>query len=179
MHMHAKAYHVLNSNSARSWACVLPFLFRVVVPVSIGAAIYLFFRTTSLLVFHWLSAVNLLEPTLIVRGWLAEITLPNWLLYSVPDGLWVYAVTSWMILIWQRRPPFLWLFVGVALGLGGELGQAIGIVPGTYQHLDIVSYIAGFLLACLHLEYIHETSPIVRFRIAGNDRVRVWERRHE
>ena len=156
-----------------------PYILHVVVPVAIGAAVYLLFRTTSLLVFEWLRSIGLLETTLAVRGLVAGINPPEWLLYCLPDGLWVYAVTSWMILIWKRNPPLPWLFVGVALGVGGELGQAVAIVPGTYQHLDMVFYVAGFLGACFQLEYSDETSRILWLRIAGNDRVRLWKRRHE
>ena len=171
--MDANACRPVDLTSTRRFPWGLTFTLHVALPIAIGAAIYLFFRTTSLLVFEWLRAVSLFELTLTARGLLSGISLPNWLLYSLPDGLWVYAVTSWMILIWDRNPPLPWLFVGVALGVGGEFGQAIAIVPGTYQHLDMLFYIAGFFAACFHLEYTDETSPTFPVGIARNDRIRV------
>jgi hypothetical protein len=106
----------------------------------------------------------------------SEIVLPEWLLYSLPDGLWVYAITSWVIMIWNRDPPLAWLVIGAALGIGGELGQVIGIVPGTYQHLDMVFLTCGFLIACLQLEIRYETSLPFRIRFVGHDCLRLWKR---
>lgn len=177
--MEVKAHAPVNSGCRRRRALILRFLFHVVMPISIGTAIYLLFRTTSLLVFDWLDAVTLLEPTIVARGMFSGISLPAWLLYSAPDGLWVYAITSWMILIWDRRPPLPWLLAGVALGVGGEIGQAIAMIPGTYQHLDVLFYVGGFWAACFfQLESFHESPYVLRSGIAGNDIVRVWERRH-
>jgi hypothetical protein len=174
--MDAQACQPVDVTSTRGFPCALAFTFHVAFPIAIGAAIYLLFRTTSLLVFEWLRAVSLFELTLAARRLLSGISLPKWLLYSLPDGLWVYAVTSWMILIWDRNPPLLWLFVGVALGVGGEVGQAISIVPGTFQHLDVIFYVAGFLAAYFDLEYGHETSRTFPVGIARNDPVRVRKR---
>jgi hypothetical protein len=152
------------------------FLLHVVLPTAVGATIYLLFRTTSLLVFDWLQTLHLLPLVMVARQFCSAIRLPEWLLYSLPDGLWVYAVTSWMILIWSRRPPMPWLIVGVALGVGGELGQAVGMVSGTYQHLDMIFYLLGFITACLQLEIDHETSLRFRIGAVGNDCLRLWKR---
>ena len=128
------------------------FALHVIVPVFLGTAIYLLFRTTNLLVFDWLGAIHLTEFVSSARQFVSAVRLPDWLLYSLPDGLWLYAITCWMILIWNRQPPLPWLLCGLALGLGGELGQALAFVPGTYQHLDMFFYITAFLLALFQLE---------------------------
>lgn len=130
----------------------LRFCLFVALPIAIGASIYLLFRTTSLLVFQWLIAVGLFDVTISVRGYFSQIQLADWLLYCLPDGIWVYALTNWMILIWEGCPPAPWLLIGLILGVGGEIGQALSIVPGTYQHLDLVFYCLGFGMACLHLK---------------------------
>lgn len=152
------------------------FAVHVILPTAVGAMIYVLFRTTSLLVFDWLETFHLLQLSLNAREVCCGIDLPDWLLYSVPDGLWVYAVTSWMIMIWTRNPPLPWLLVGVGLGISGELGQLIGIVPGTYQGLDMVSYSVGFVAACLQLESAHETSLPFRFGAVGDGCLRLWKR---
>src|SRR5687768_6416071 len=73
------------------------------------------------------------------------VPLPHWLLYSLPDGCWVYAYTSWMMLIWGR--PVLWVWSGVILAVGAELGQLLGPVPETYDNLDMAFYVGAFILA--------------------------------
>lgn len=123
------------------------FWLHVVFPTAVGAGIYLLFRTPTLLVFRWLEAVSLSQPLFALREHLSGIQLCDWLLYSLPDGIWVYASTAWIAIIWGRSPSWIWLFVPVALAVGGEVGQAIRFVPGTYQHLDMLFYVGGFLLA--------------------------------
>lgn len=152
------------------------FAIHVAMPTAIGAMIYVLFRSTSLLVFDWLKTLGLLQLNLHLREMCSGIRLPDWLLYSLPDGLWVYAVTSWMILIWASKPPLPWLLVGVALGFGGEIGQFIGIVPGTYQHLDLIFYALGFLAACPQLEFGDETPLLFRISPLSHDRFRLWKR---
>jgi hypothetical protein len=152
------------------------FCLHVVLPTAIGAAIYLLYRSTHLLVFEWLTACRLLPWVLLAREYCAGFQLPEWLLYSLPDGLWVYAITSWMILIWSRNPPLPWLLVGVMLGCGGELGQIVGIVPGTYQHLDMVFYLVGFGAACLQLELNDESPCLFCGGVIGHGHLRLWKR---
>jgi hypothetical protein len=77
-----------------------------------------------------------------VRG-----ALPDWVLFSLPDGLWVYALTTSMAFIWQgsKQPArFIWLVAGVCLGAGGEIGQFFGVVPGTFDIVDLVANLAAF-----------------------------------
>lgn len=127
------------------------FFLYVFVPTALGASIYLFFRSPDLLVFRWLNAVGLRDVIMTWRNSVSDVRLPEWLLYSAPDGLWVFAATGWIIHIWRGKPPWPWLLGGVVLGVGSELGQAVGIVPGTYQHEDILCYVIGFLLALIQL----------------------------
>lgn len=152
------------------------FAVEVIAPIVIGAMIYVLFRTTNLLVFRWIEAIGLLQFTLQLRQLCSGVALPDWLLYSLPDGLWVFAFTRWIILIWDRAPPLAWLVIGAALGVGGEFGQVIGIVPGTYQHLDMVFYISGFFAACLQTEIRHESPLPFRVRFIGHGYFRFWKR---
>ena len=116
------------------------FLFHVVLPVGVGAFIYVGWRSTDLLVFRWIEVVG--ATGLVYRP---SVPLPGWVLYSLPDGCWVYAYTSWLLMIWGRMTA--WVFTGVVLAVGAELGQLIGIVPGTYDHLDMAFYVGAFFLA--------------------------------
>src|SRR4051794_32919063 len=67
---------------------------HVAAPVLIGAAIYLSWRTPTLLVFQWVDAVGLHAGLTAIRTHLAFTRpyMPDLLLFSVPDALWVYAL---------------------------------------------------------------------------------------
>jgi hypothetical protein len=122
----------------------LQYVIHVFGPLFVGAWIYVSWRSPNLLVFDWLYALNI-DPTPIRTN--REI--PHFIEYCLPDGCWVYAGTSWMLLIWRRIS--LWVYLYLALGVGGELGQLMGIVPGTFEMLDIVACVFGFLVPLLVL----------------------------
>ena len=122
----------------------LQFTIHVVAPLIIGAWIYVAWRTPNLLVFDWLYSIRI-DPTPIRMN----RDLPHFVQYCLPDGCWVYAGTSWMLLVWQRTSP--WLHLYVALGVGGEFGQLAGVVPGTFEWLDVLACSIGFGIPILVL----------------------------
>ena len=118
---------------------------HVVLPIVVGATIYVLWRSTELRIFTWLSLGGLAAPTAYLRALVAPLgaILPDWFLYSLPDGLWVYAVISFMALVWRddtRRRRALWLAAGPLLGVGWEMAQLIGMAPGTFDPADLFWY---------------------------------------
>jgi hypothetical protein len=118
-------------------------LLHVALPVLLGAAIYVLFRSPRLRVFGWLRAAGLGDAVPAARAWAGPAAehLPSWLLYSAPDGLWVYGLTACLALVWRGAPGRArraWLCAGVVLGAGGELGQLAGRVPGVFDPADLL-----------------------------------------
>lgn len=133
-----------------------PFAFilvHVFLPVVIGAAIYSLWRSKALLVFTWYRWIGLYGPILSLRGYFAgaKHLIPGPILYSLPDGLWVYSFTALMGPIWfqekQRYVRLLWTLLPVSMAVGAEIGQAVKLVPGTFDWTDIFSYIVAWFLA--------------------------------
>jgi hypothetical protein len=115
----------------------------MVLPIALGTAIYVLWRTQQLLVFRWVEALGLMPAVSTARDALAGIgrALPAWVLYSLPDALWVYAGTAFYALVWNPgpgRPRLFWTSLPGVLALGGELGQALGAVPGTFCPIDML-----------------------------------------
>ena len=123
------------------------YLTHVVGPVAVGTTIYLLFRTETLLVFQWVEVLGIGTRLAELRQASFGIELPAWLLFSFPDGVWVYAATSWLVLIWRPSICWPWVLLPVTLAVGSEVGQALAVIPGTYETCDIGFYIVGFLLA--------------------------------
>ncbi|MBN4054930.1 hypothetical protein JYT15_00315 [Acidimicrobium ferrooxidans] len=128
------------------------FLLHIVLPLAVGSALYVLWRPTNLLVFRWLDAAGLLSVSYAARSVVGVWpgVLPEWILYSLPDGLWIYAFTSWMSSIWKGAgglSAIAWIYSGMVLGIGSELGQGLGLVPGTFELNDLLCYGLGFLLA--------------------------------
>ena len=123
-------------------------------PMVLGGAIYLLFRDTGMLMFHWVDTLGLSAPLTSARAWAAPArsSLPTWLLYSVPDGAWVYSCTAFFAGLWPDGPALQrwgWISVGAVLAIGGELGQAAGLVPGTFDPADVIACALAATLAVL------------------------------
>ena len=82
--------------------------------------------------------------------------MADWIIFNLPDGLWVYSLTSLMIIIWENHTwqSLGWTWSGLLIAIISEFCQAIGILPGTYDPVDIVFYLLAFGLAYLNLSPI-------------------------
>jgi hypothetical protein len=122
-----------------------------VIPVSIGGLIYILGRHETLKMFHWFQLLHLDTYIYHLRlVYQASITssLPSWVLYSLPDALWMYSFTSAVLLSWKRKLSF-YLLIPFTLGAGSELGQYAHLVRGTYDSNDLICYCTGFLLSII------------------------------
>ena len=122
---------------------------HVVLPIIAGGLVYICWRDPALLMFKWFRVLgvepHILQLRLITVS--ARPSLPYWFVYSLPDGLWVYALTAFMAHVWSGSPASViktgWLSLGLLLGAGSELGQLAGIVPGSFDWTDFVFYVVA------------------------------------
>lgn len=124
-----------------------------VLPLGIGAMLYLATRDPSLHMFHWARLIciepliNLLRSTF---GSTIISLVPAWILFTLPDALWMYAFTAAIILIWSSKTTA-YLFIPFIIGIGSEIGQFFKFVPGTFDPVDVLCYLSGFLLPIIFL----------------------------
>ena len=120
-------------------------LLHVIMPLVIGGAIYVCWRDSSLLMFDWFRQLGLGPVVDGIRTVTlpAAVLLPRWVLYSLPDALWVYAAIMFMHRIWvgsesrtvNRR---LWLWSGPVLAVVIEFAQLTGVIPGSFDPNDLI-----------------------------------------
>lgn len=116
------------------------YLIHVLLPFVLGCGIYLYGRDTSQLMISTLIRV----PTFINK-----IIFPNWILYSLPDGLWLYSFLMWLIIIWKFKYSLqscIWYSLLVGSSLLSEYLQKIGFLSGTFDWNDIDSYIIAAIV---------------------------------
>lgn len=116
---------------------------NVVLPILLGGIIYLSWRKDSLYMFHWFKALRLNDAIVLLRETFtpAKSYLPKFVLYSLPDAAWVYALTFFMIWLWKDEAKIkliFWGSIGSILGIGGEFGQMFGYVHGTFDFMDLL-----------------------------------------
>ena len=74
---------------------------------------------------------------------LRSLSLPPFVVYSLPDALWLYALLSAMAWVWDRnRGPAgqAWWCVAALAGPIHEALQALGVVAGTFDLWDALAY---------------------------------------
>lgn len=59
----------------------------------------------------------------------------------LPDGLWAYALTYCLLVIWNKRLPFLWIMILQLLFILFEFAQLQGWIEGTGDYRDMIVYV--------------------------------------
>jgi hypothetical protein len=76
----------------------------------------------------------------------AIIHLPNWVIYSLPQGLWAFGLSMFVGGIWYDGPQsggYFWLFVSWMAVVLWEIFQMLGYISGTFCWIDVVVGICG------------------------------------
>ena len=120
----------------------------------LGGLIYILFRSPSILMFEWLDQINLSKYVLELRSYIDSysLILPNWFLYSLPDGLWLFSYISFLLIIWDNKVSkknIFWILLLPIIAVSSELAQFMEIIPGTFDIVDLIFYIAGSVLPLL------------------------------
>lgn len=131
-----------------------------VLPLLLGVLIYLLFRPGTVRVFQWLAFAGLQEPLALIRAYTMGLLplVPEWLVYSLPNGLWAFSYSFIITDYWWKQANFLkyfWLLSVPAVGLGYEVMQFAGIIPGTFCYHDLLFCTAGIttgFLSAINLE---------------------------
>ena len=145
------------------------------IAVFTGGMIYVLCRPSDYSFFQWIrsmgfdGALSFLRIHSLPNG----SQLPEWIVFSLPDGLWAFAYTLLILTIWFNSKSswkYLWYATIPALTIGSEILPWQGIIPGTFCLSDLViivcGLIAGILTANINLKQSrHEKAQV--FRNAG------------
>ena len=120
----------------------------------LGGLVYISFRQDTLKMFSWFDRVNLSGVISELRLFTLPLTdhLPNWFLYSLPDGLWLFSYLSVLLVVWDNtisKQNIHWLLLVPAVAVFSEIGQLFGVVPGTFDIFDLTFYLGGTVLPIL------------------------------
>ena len=114
-----------------------------------GGLIYTLFRPTTLLGFRLTDAIGL-SP--LINNWRTALATQQpaaFIVYCLPNGLWSAAFILIMDRLFAHQPlrqRLCWAAVIPGIGIAAELLQAVGIVPGTFDWLDILCYAMPYLV---------------------------------
>ena len=116
------------------------------IPLFFGSIIYIIFRSERLLMFQWFEFLKLNYLIQQIRTYNASYKLPYWFVYSFPDGLWIMSYLLILIEIWNRKinnQNIFWILIIPFIAITSEAFQYVGILRGTFDILDLISYLLG------------------------------------
>ena len=108
-----------------------------------GCLIYLLFRSKSLNIYQWCMSLGLSDMIDSLRYSVQECQITEWVIYSLPDGLYCAAYILIMDAIWKNDNRFI-KFIIISLvplvTISSELLQYFGLVKGTFDMYDLICY---------------------------------------
>lgn len=114
----------------------------------LGTTIYLLFRASTLKVFKWIEIfeIDFLNSNIRQSSSSYSAGLPKWIIFSLPDGLWIFSYVCAMAYIWNFKIHFqsiCWIAIIPFIAIVSEMGQATDLFPGTFDPLDLFFYFLG------------------------------------
>ena len=119
-------------------------------PLISGICLYLLFRDYNIQLFDWILFKDFKEYASILR--IDKSHLPSWIIYNLPDGLWIFSFTSLMCYMWKDEISYLsiiWILFPLVFAFCFEFGQKFNFIKGTYDKYDLITYIISNILSIL------------------------------
>jgi len=135
-------------------------IFLAVGCLLVGSTLYVLFRSTSLLMFHWADSVGLIGSIGTMRSWVDGFAtyLPIWVVYSLPFALWVSSYLFFIKGIWRNSTSLahhVWFWCIPIIAIAAELAQSMHIIPGSFDLGDLIALIFATILGFLQLSSIN------------------------
>lgn len=117
--------------------------------LTIGGVLYLGWRSGNLVMFQLIDKLGMTGYLKSFRDISTNYSLYDYVKYSMPDGLWLFSYMFLIDAIWDNHKcksyySFLWVLPAIAIM--SELLQAVSIVPGTFDIVDIFHYILAIII---------------------------------
>lgn len=114
-----------------------------------GCSIYLLFRSETLNIYQWCSEVGMSGYVDLLRvvalGW----AVPDFVKYSIPDGLYCAAYIVLIEAIWEEQKRWTKYFIISIVPIAVimcEFLQYFGIKKGTFDICDLICYVGPILV---------------------------------
>ena len=129
------------------------------IPLILGGIIYAIYRTENLKMFKWFKELGIYNEIKKIRDndGVKTIKMPEWIIYSLPDALWLLSLNFTIIIFWKfkiNKHSIIWIILTTIIGLYSEIGQYLKIIPGTFDNKDLISLIIAIIVPFLFLKKI-------------------------
>lgn len=122
------------------------------IPVAVGGLIYVLLRPVPPQFLTWFEYTRLNVIIDLLRTNTLQLTqyLPEWFVYSLPNGLWSFSYAFLIILLWNKQTSllrYLWFATIPLVVFGYETLQFMEVISGTFCMVDLMFCALGLLMA--------------------------------
>lgn len=132
-----------------------------------GLYIYAVYRTEKIVVNQIVEFLARSFYQSVVEYRRAKVLLPDWMVYSLPEGLWVFSVTilsgGISLKLFKKRISF--IFIPILYALLLELMQLFQITNGRFDVVDIGVSIGFWLMAIVYKYRVDGTLAVADNRL--------------
>lgn len=109
----------------------------------LSTSIYILFRPTSLLLFHWINYFGFMDKVFIFRSYFITVKdiIPFYLIYSIPFGLWIISYMIFIKIIWGESKGYsydIFFWSIPVISFISEIIQYFHLISGTFDLIDLV-----------------------------------------
>lgn len=121
----------------------LLFFLLSVAALLFGGFVYILWRPSEPIFFSWIGTFGLDSWINHIRIYSVSVSqlLPEWFVYSLPNGLWAYAFALCIATTWRNsksRIKYYWMGAITLLVPGFEILQYFQVIPGTFCFQDLL-----------------------------------------
>ena len=129
----------------KNYRCRIIFSCLSLILFFVACWIYVSNRSTDMVIYDWLSIDVNNQLFCFFRN--TEIEFPDWVLYNLPDALWLLSFLFMNEAVWgEDNRKYIFVAVVTIFALGGEILQMYTLFPGTGDMLDIISYVIVLII---------------------------------
>lgn len=158
-------------------------IFIVLASFALAVLIYLLFRSRKLFYYQIVELMNLDSHVRSIRKvvWVYRKHIPNWVIYSLPDGLWLFSMGISILhnRVFYKKAQNIFNIIFFTM-IGIEVFQGIygghGTFIGTFDGADVICYTIGYIMASI-LGYLSWVKNSKEIKIQNEDEVLKKERK--
>lgn len=158
-------------------------IFIVLASFALAVLIYLLFRSRKLFYYQIVELMNLDSHVRSIRKvvWVYRKHIPNWVIYSLPDGLWLFSMGVSILhnRVFYKKAQNIFNIIFFTM-IGIEVFQGIygghGTFIGTFDGADVICYTIGYIIASI-LGYLSWVKNSKEIKIQNEDEVLKKERK--
>ena len=141
-------------NQKKTWIKTCTFCIAFLCVFMCGM-MYISFRPDTLKMFHFFKVFGVLDFLEELQHNPARV--PSWMLYNLPDGIWLFAYSILIGSFWNFKIKDCWMFILVmpSICIPHEILQGLGIMHGTYDSSDVLAYILAIISGFSYVYLAH------------------------